>query len=147
MIESIFLIYYDATLLNLSTQTVNLWAYLITYLINPAGVPSSNFFLALFFVVVGVTLYVSGGSPSTNDNTGIESNSTVERSSTDNDSSSSIRIRTKVTSKYDNSCCCYQWYRILTGKRRRDSEIEIVQDESVQASTINYHSVVPNVVT
>ena len=111
MIEALFLIHYDATLLNLSIQSVNLWAYLIMYLINPDGVPSSSFFIALLFVFTGVCLYEMGVSEH-------------QQHNAPND-----------TAVGENNKSEYR-----SGKRRRDSEVEIVHGTKEQPP-VNYQSV------
>ena len=55
-----FLVSSDATLLNLSLQSVNLWAVGFTWLTSTASLPSPLFFVALVLVVVGVCLYETG---------------------------------------------------------------------------------------
>jgi solute carrier family 35, member F1/2 len=57
--EARFLVTSDATLLNLSMQSVNLWAYLFT---RATERPPATFFLAVTLVVVGVFLYEVGYS-------------------------------------------------------------------------------------
>lgn len=55
-----FLVSSDATLLNLSLQTVNLWAMGFAWLTKTEATPSPLFFVALLLVVSGVLLYEVG---------------------------------------------------------------------------------------
>lgn len=59
--EASFLVSSDATLLNLSLQTQNLWAILFSVLANHAA-PPMLFYLALLLVVIGVFVYEVGPS-------------------------------------------------------------------------------------
>lgn len=52
-----FLVHSDATLLNLSLQSVNLWAVLFTLLTDANSFPHFMFFVALVLVVSGVFVY------------------------------------------------------------------------------------------
>jgi solute carrier family 35, member F1/2 len=55
-----FLVSSDATLLNLSLQTVNLWTVLFTWLTSIAAAPPSLFYVSLVTVVIGVFTYELG---------------------------------------------------------------------------------------
>ena len=58
--EAMFLIASDATLLNLSMQSVNLWAVLFSITAYQDSVPPLLFFVALVLVVIGVFVYEMG---------------------------------------------------------------------------------------
>ena len=123
MIEALFLIYYDATLLNLSMQSVNLWAYMIMYIINPDGVPSSNFFIALLFVVAGVGLYEMGAMTDHQHYEVHTSNDAV------------IGDSGQANNRFISHGCIQDFSK----KPRRDSEVEIVHGANEQA-LVNYQS-------
>jgi solute carrier family 35, member F1/2 len=55
-----FLVSSDATLLNLSLQTVNLWTVLFTWLTSIAAAPPRLFYVSLVTVVIGVFTYELG---------------------------------------------------------------------------------------
>jgi hypothetical protein len=55
--EARFLMTSDATLLNLSMQSINLWAILFTFIADRDSAPSIIFFVALVLVVSGVFFY------------------------------------------------------------------------------------------
>ncbi len=63
---SIFLIHSEAALLNLSLLTGDLWAAAFTVLVQQI-LPSSNFWIALFLIVTGVSIYECSPSPAHND--------------------------------------------------------------------------------
>lgn len=120
MMEAVFLLYYDATLLNLSMQSVNLWAYVIMYLINPDGTPSSNFFLALLLVVTGVCLYEMGSFTLSHPHVPVAH----DDDSVVGDSAIGSRL------VHDGA---------LVRKPRRDSEVEIVHGPN-EPAPVNYQS-------
>ena len=117
MMEAVFLLYYDATLLNLSMQSVNMWAYMIMYLINPDGTPSSNFFLALLLVVTGVCLYEMGSFTRTHPPATVAAHDSVVGDT------GIVSTRSVV-------------HGALVRKPRRDSEVEIVHEPA----PVNYQS-------
>jgi len=58
--EAKFLVSSDATLLNLSMQSSNLWAVIFTVVVDHE-MPTPTFYIALVFVVSGVFVYEMGG--------------------------------------------------------------------------------------
>jgi drug/metabolite transporter (DMT)-like permease len=113
--EARFLVTSDATLLNLSMQSVNLWAYVFTLTTDQSSTPPTTFFIALVLVVVGVFIYEIGFCRRDDYN--------LTDSNTDN--------------RYTDS---FPQQQVTV---RRNSEVEIVKDHP--GRSINYQSLAPGI--
>jgi drug/metabolite transporter (DMT)-like permease len=82
MTEALFLVASDATLLNLSLQTANLWAILFSFLVYHV-LPPVLFYPALLLVLMGVCIYEGTASSSTSEatTTGTDLDESDERES------------------------------------------------------------------